>query len=297
MKKLSILILVVLALPTLAMADGYFGATPAYVDTGTAAFGPGNGYTFANRSATFTHVADGTETVDSIYIKLATANSGYWRGAVYEISATTIGALTGQGDSTSFTAPITHPAWYVAPCSIPLENGKTYTLAMWTNATIACTTGTVTGTRIIEADTSDRFDDPFNNWSDYPGPTPYYYLPLYAHYTTEEPSCTPPSNALTWIDSTTTSIRIRDVITGTFDSAQYFYDDDSTFAGSAYITVADNDSSTHRLWKTGLLSNEQYMFWAIAWNHLSTENCSDTDFVDTKTMYVPPSTKHVGVHY
>jgi len=97
------------------------------------------------------------------------------------------------------------------------------------------------------------------------------------------------ANSLSWIDSTETSIKIRNAYTGTIDSAVTWYDTDNTFSGALRFTV-DSHATPDTVNITGLTNNIPYWVWLRIW----TSDFNDSDSILTKTKAIAslcPSSK------
>jgi hypothetical protein len=92
--------------------------------------------------------------------------------------------------------------------------------------------------------------------------------------------CSNPTNALTFTDSTLTTVKIQNVISGgntTKDSTQYFNN------GVYVMHLHKADSTTQRIIFSGLSLGSTHYIKAISWD----STCSKTDSILTKTLAAP----------
>lgn len=291
MKRFLFTLLICLALPSLAMADGYFGF--GYDTTFT-----GSGYRFTNDSSIAvklparTYVASSGEIIDTI---------GIWSNDQNGTNGWQIGIYTHNGTNPVnliYLDTITYAANNSMERLVKIVNhamtgGTRYTIAAnsigpyASRPDVGMSMGTWTAA--MSLDTHSVLQNSwvhvfsFNN-----------YFAIFAHYSMG--NCAKPTQSLDWIESDTSNheqLMLLDTYgASVLDSIQYFSNTDTSSAAAfgTYKGAYPDSGTSHTIIFTGLNDDDWYKLTGVAWNHLGGTNCADTSMIVAKTGKPPSDT-------
>jgi hypothetical protein len=223
----------------------------------------------------YTYVASAGDVVDSIYIWSWTGSSGHLKVAIYDITTGDTN-LVGSVEQVTPTTN-THKYWGT-DVDIALTAGHRYAVAMGNRSGSAGTVYTDSASKLCG---SFQVSDPVLGSIFVPTNELKRVYGVYATVKYAAASCTAPSNTLTFIDSTLTTVKFQNAIAGgstTKDSTQYFNN------GVYLYRLLKADSATQRIIISGLTSGTSHYIKAISWD----STCSSTaDSILTKTVSPP----------
>jgi hypothetical protein len=277
MKRLLI-ILTIFAMPSVALADGYFGLDSAFTGVGTAV---DTNACYGNRVSALTRTSDGTETIDTLiaWIHDNSAASKLVIG-IYSYAGGNPAKQKFVSDTLTLTTNNTMQR-EVIPCSFALTTDTVYTLTLdviYTGVSSAPGIGT---TSLASAASQDSFNLFQANWSNIA--TPGIRMALAAHWSTTAASIT--IDTLTQIDSTTSSAKIRYVYTGPPDSSIIWVDTDNTFSGATRFAKSTH-ASPDTVDITALNTRPANPDYRWVWVRLWTATLQDSDSLYVHTKYI-----------